>query len=204
MRVSTDEQDLQRQDFLIEEAKRSGYYIAGIYREKSSGARIDRPELQRMINDLQIGDVVIAEKIDRISRLPLIDAEMLVASIREKGAKISIPGVVDLSELVESSEGISRIVLEAIQQMLLKLALQMSRDDYLDRRERQKQGIELAKKSGLYKGRKPDESKNEIIIELRRAKKSIKETSVLTGCSISQVKRIWKIHNENLGAGNNR
>lgn len=199
MRVSTDEQDLQRQDNVIEEAKGNGYYIGGIYREKCSGARIDRPELQRMINDLQIGDVVIAEKIDRISRLPLSDAEMLVASIREKGAKISIPGVVDLSEFVASSEGISKIVLEAVQEMLLKLALQMSRDDYLDRRERQKQGIELAKRSGVYKGRRPDESKNELIIALRGAKKSIKETSVLTGCSISQVKRIWKIHKEKNG-----
>ncbi len=35
-----------------------------------------------MIEDLQSGEVVIAEKIDRISRLPLVEAERLVASIR--------------------------------------------------------------------------------------------------------------------------
>ena len=40
-----------------------------IYREKASGARPDRPELLRMIADLQPGEVVVAEKIDRISRL---------------------------------------------------------------------------------------------------------------------------------------
>ena len=45
-----------------------------------------------MIKDLQPGDVVIAEHIDRISRLPLPEAEKLVASIREKGARISVPG----------------------------------------------------------------------------------------------------------------
>lgn len=33
-------------------------------------ARADRPELLRMIADLQPGEVVIAEKVDRISRLP--------------------------------------------------------------------------------------------------------------------------------------
>lgn len=32
--------------------------------------------------------------------------------------------------------------------MLLRLALQMARDDYEDRRERQRQGIELAKQAG--------------------------------------------------------
>ncbi len=48
IRVCTDEQDLQRQESLREAAKRSGYYIAGVYKEKVSGARPDRPELLRM------------------------------------------------------------------------------------------------------------------------------------------------------------
>jgi hypothetical protein len=50
-RVSTDEQDLQRQERIEEEARRAGYYVAGVYREKASGARADRPELLRMIDD---------------------------------------------------------------------------------------------------------------------------------------------------------
>ncbi len=70
LRVSTDAQDLERQEAITTAAKAAGYYVAGIYREKASGARADRPELLRMIGDLQPGEVVIAEKIDRISRLP--------------------------------------------------------------------------------------------------------------------------------------
>lgn len=81
LRVSTDVQDLERQETIIASAKAAGYYIAGIYKEKASGARADRPELLRMVKDLQPGEVVIAEKIDRISRLPLAEAERLVASI---------------------------------------------------------------------------------------------------------------------------
>ena len=81
LRVSTDAQDLERQEAITTAAKAAGYYVAGIYREKASGARADRPELLRMIGDLQPGEVVIAEKIDRISRLPLPEAERLVASI---------------------------------------------------------------------------------------------------------------------------
>lgn len=133
-RVSTSEQDLTRQVDIEKTAIASGFYIAGIYREKASGARADRPELLRMIADLQSGDVVIAEKIDRISRLPLPEAEKLIASIRDKGARLAIPGIVDLSEMVAESDGVSRIVLESIQELLLKLVLQTARDDYEIRR----------------------------------------------------------------------
>src|SRR5687767_11005646 len=98
-RVSTDEQELARQEAIVTSARSEGYYIAGVYREKASGARADRPELLRMIADLQPGEAVVAESIDRISRLPLEDAEKLVATIRERGAKLAVPGVIDLSEL---------------------------------------------------------------------------------------------------------
>src|SRR3546814_3858083 len=85
LRVSTDAQDLRRQDAIVGEAKAAGYYVAAVYREKASGARADRPELLRMIADLQPGEVVIAEKIDRISRLPLTEAEQLVETFRARG-----------------------------------------------------------------------------------------------------------------------
>ncbi|WP_299496414.1 recombinase family protein [uncultured Shewanella sp.] len=195
LRVSTDEQDVTRQETIIEQAKNSGYYIAGVYKESASGARADRPELLRMISDLQVGDVVIAEKIDRISRLPLSEAENLIQSIKNKGAKLSIPNIVDLSDCIENSEGISKIVMEATQDLLLKLALQMARDDYEDRRERQKQGIEIAKAEGKYKGKKPNENINNLIVKLK-PHHSIKETAQLAGCSESQVKRIWKLHKQ--------
>ena len=38
LRVSSEEQDLARQERLIDEARSAGYYIAGVYREKASGA----------------------------------------------------------------------------------------------------------------------------------------------------------------------
>lgn len=194
LRVSSEEQDLLRQESVIQDAKDSGLYIAGIYREKASGSRADRPELMRLINDLQAGEVVVAERIDRISRLPLDEAEKLVDSIRSKGAGLSVPGIVDLSDLIGGAEGVARIVLDSVQELLLKIALQTSRDDYEDRRERQRQGIELAKSEGKYKGRQPDTKQHELIITLRKGKNSIKETANLVGCSESQVKRIWAMY----------
>lgn len=202
IRVSTDEQDLERQDSIIEGAGVAGYYVAAVYREKASGARADRPELLRMIADLKPGEVVIAEKIDRISRLPLAEAEKLVASIRAKGARLAVPGIVDLSDLAAGADGVAKIVLESVQGMLLKLALQMARDDYEDRRERQRQGIDLAKRDGRYTGRKPNRALHGRIVALRSGGTSIAETARLAECSESQVKRVWaeyqKLRNEKL------
>ena len=194
LRVSTDEQDLTRQTEIEQSTRTAGYYVAGVYREKASGARADRPELLRMIADLQPGEVVVAEKIDRISRLPLAEAEKLVASIRSKGAKLAVPGLVDLSDLAAETDGVARIVLESVQELLLKLALQMARDDYETRRERQSQGVRLAKAAGKYAGRVPDTVAHQRIVAHRAAGRTIKQTAELTRCSLSQVKRIWAMH----------
>jgi DNA invertase Pin-like site-specific DNA recombinase len=192
--VSTEEQDLTRQAEIVQSTQTSGFYVAGVYREKASGARADRPELLRMVADLQPGEVVVAEKIDRISRLPLPEAEQLVLSIRAKGAKLAIPGLVDLSDLAAGADGVSRIVLESVQELLLKLALQMAREDYETRRERQRQGVQLAKVAGKYAGRAPDLSTHRRIVTLRAAGQTIQRTAELTGSSASQVKRIWALH----------
>ena len=202
LRVSTDEQDLSRQADIVESTRAAGYYIAGVYREKASGARVDRPELLRMIADLQPGEVVVAEKIDRISRLPLAEAEQLVSKIRATGAKLAVPGLVDLSDFAAEADGIAKIVLESVQELLLKLALQMARDDYETRRERQRQGVQLAKAAGKYAGRVPDTAAHQRIVVLRRAGQNIKRTVELTGCSASQVKRIWALHLTNSKVGN--
>ena len=194
LRVSTDEQDLTRQADIEQSTRAAGYYVAGVYREKASGARSDRPELLRMISDLQPGEVVVAESIDRISRLPLHEAERLVASIRAKGANLAVPGLVDLSEVADSAEGVARIVLEAVQELLLKLALQMARDDYETRRQRQYQGIQLAKAEKKYAGRVPNAAVHQRIIALRTSGQTIKRTAELAGCCQSQVKRIWAMH----------
>ena len=191
LRVSTDEQDLTRQTEIEQSTRTAGYYVAGVYREKASGARADRPELLRMIADLQPGEVVVAEKIDRISRLPLDEAEKLVASIRSKGAKLVVPGLVDLAA---GTDGVARIVLESVQELLLRLALQMARDDYETRRERQRQGVRLAKTAGKYAGRSPNTTAHHRIVALRAAGQTIKQTAVLSGCSLSQVKRFWAMH----------
>ncbi|GHK90005.1 hypothetical protein ECZU17_59420 [Escherichia coli] len=71
-----------------------------------------------MIGDLQPGEVVIAEKIDRISRLPLPEAERPVASIQAKGARPSPAW--SIYPTGGRGRGVAKIVLEAVQIMLFR------------------------------------------------------------------------------------
>ena len=190
LRVSADDHGLKRQSAVVESARADGYYIAGVYAEKASGARPDRPVLFRMVEDLQPGDVVVAERIDRISCLPFTEAELLVASIRAEGARLSVPGVVYLSDLAAEAESVTKIVLESVRSMLLKLAVQMALDDYELRRVRQRQGIDSAMKAGRYKGgRTPNVLVHARVVALR-----------LAGCSIGLVKIAWAAHQNPLAA----
>jgi DNA invertase Pin-like site-specific DNA recombinase len=75
----------------------------------------------------------------------------------------------------------------------------MARDDFEDRRERQRQGIELAKAGGKYAGRQADLVTHERIIVLRSGGNSISRTAKLTGCSEAQVKRVWARHRKESG-----
>lgn len=120
----------------------------------------------------------------------LCQAERLVASIQAKGARLAVPGVVDLSDLAAEAQGVAKIV-PAVQIMLFRLALQMARDDYEDRRERQRQGIELARQAGRYKGRRADPKRRAQVVALRKSGYSINKTAELAGYSAAQVKRIW-------------
>ena len=189
-RVSSESQDLTRQQKLIDEAKVAGFYVAAVYSEKASGTTEKRPELQRMIADLQPGETIIAEYLDRITRLPMDKAEALMATIRAKGAKVSVPGLIDLPK---AGEGVADIVMNAMQEMLLKIALYQCRQDYETRRQRQAEGIAVAKaKGGVYKGRKPDTIANAKIVELRAIGYTIAKIASTLNVSESQVKLIMK------------
>jgi DNA invertase Pin-like site-specific DNA recombinase len=49
----------------------------------------------------------------------------------------------------------------AINGMLLDMLAAVARKDYEDRRRRQRQGIEKAKRQGLYRGRREDTARND-------------------------------------------
>ncbi len=86
-RVSTQDQDLRVQ---LKQLKTAG--CVDIYREKVSGAYTLRPQLGKMLQRLQAGDVVTITKLDRLGR-STVDLLDLVRKIDAAGA-----GFVSLSE----------------------------------------------------------------------------------------------------------
>ncbi|MFZ7142615.1 recombinase family protein [Avibacterium avium] len=203
MRVSTEEQDLQRQDKLIEDAKQKGFYVVAVYREKISGTTEweKRPELARLIEDLQQNDVVIAESIDRLTRLEPKKALELIDAIQSKGAKIQVPEVFDMNTLSQSIGGQASVfdphflmsdLFSALQNMFFKLAVSVAYNDYQKRKERQHQGIALARKQRKYRGRQPNIELHNAIIEQRKNGTTIKKTAAILNTSESTVLRVWR------------
>ena len=198
-RVSTEGQELTRQQSLREEAEAKGYMVVATYSEKASGTSEERPELLRMMADLNPGDTIIAEHLDRITRLPLDKAEALMALIEAKGAKVSVPGLIDLPAM--ELDGLAGIVFKSAQDMLRKIALYQCRADWETRRERQRQGIAVEREADKlrppserkYKGgRKADTVTNTKIVEFREMNVTIAAIARKLEVSESQVKLVLK------------
>lgn len=85
-RVSTAEQNLDRQLIALKEAG-----CEEIYSEKITGTKKDRPELQRMLEELEEGDTVIVKELTRVSR-STIDMLELVDQISKKGCYVKSLG----------------------------------------------------------------------------------------------------------------
>jgi len=81
-RVSNEEQNLDRQ---IDILKQAG--CDRIYEEKVSGIKKERPELNKILDQIRMGDVIIISDLTRLSR-SVKDLFSLVEQIEEKGANI--------------------------------------------------------------------------------------------------------------------
>lgn len=81
-RVSTVDQNLDRQVQALQEAG-----CEKIYQEKVTGTKIDRPELQKLLAELEAGDTVIVKELTRVSR-STSDMLNLVDQITKKGCHI--------------------------------------------------------------------------------------------------------------------
>nr|WP_238135555.1 recombinase family protein [Xanthomonas fragariae] len=78
LRASTDEQDAQRARSSLDHfARKRGMGICNYYAENASGARLDRPELFRLLADSRPSDVLLIEDVDRLSRLAGAEWETL-------------------------------------------------------------------------------------------------------------------------------
>ena len=82
LRASTVDQDASRaRDQLNAFAADRGLSVAAWYVENESGAKLARPELFRLLNDSQAGDVLLIEQVDRLSRLTAAEQRVLQTGV---------------------------------------------------------------------------------------------------------------------------
>ncbi|MGV0169091.1 recombinase family protein [Furfurilactobacillus sp. WILCCON 0119] len=140
-RVSTTEQNLDRQ---IAALKNAG--VEKIFSDKQSGKDIERPELQKMLHYIRDDDIVFVMSLDRLSR-NADDITMLIQKIKDAGASFQSLDLPDFSSIPD--RGLRNMLTDVIQSVF-KFQAESER---LRIRERQAQGIKLAKERGIYKGR---------------------------------------------------
>lgn len=196
LRASTSDQNAKRaQNTLQQFVQQKGRRVAGWYIENESGASLQRPELLRLLNDAAIGDAILIEQIDRLSRLDESSWFTLKEMLLKKELKV-ISLDLPTSHLAFSSQitdEFTNSMMKAINGMMMDMLAAIARKDYQDRRRRQAEGIEKAKAEGKYKGRQPDLALHEKIYQLRVVNKlSISDTAKLANVSGRTVIRVAK------------
>lgn len=178
-RVSTIDQNLDRQ---IDALRAYGIDDRLIYREKISGTKRDRPELQRMLRELQQGDTVIVADLTRISRSTkdLLD---IVDQIKQKQAFIK--SIKD-TWLDTSSENPYNSFLLTVMSGLSQLERDLTS-------QRTKEGLAAAKARGRNGGRPSKQNeKGDMVRALADSGMKIAEIVRQTGLSRSTVNRILR------------
>lgn len=195
LRASTEDQDATRARGQLQEfTSEKGLKVASWYVENVSGATLQRPELMRLLDDAQPGDVLLLEQVDRLARLTQSDWETLKGLIQSKGLKVVALDLPTSHGLLQagSGEDFTSRMLSAINAMLLDILAAVARKDYEDRRKRQEQGIKKAQEAGKYKGRQPDLKLHERIKTLRDAGQSWSDIQEVLGVSRATVSKVLK------------
>ena len=136
IRVSTQEQNTIRQEVLMESLG-----VEEIYIDRMSGKNINRPELQKMMDYVRHGDVVIVESISRFARNTR-DLLELVERLTAKGVEF-----VSRKEAIDTTTPTGKFMLT-----VFGAVAELEREYIL---QRQREGIAIAKNLGKYTGCKP-------------------------------------------------
>ncbi|AUZ76280.1 MULTISPECIES: recombinase family protein [Aeromonas] len=171
-RVSTGGQSLEVQLRALAECNK-------VFQEKVSGASDDRPQLALLLDYVKEGDVVMVTKLDRLARNTRHLLE-ISEFLQHKQVALRI-----LNLGIDTSTPTGKLMLTMIGAIAT-----FERELML---ERQAEGIELAKRRGVYKGRKPTAmAKGNEVLALVAKGLPRAEIAKRTGISISSVQRILR------------
>ncbi len=135
-RVSTIGQSILRQDVMMQEQN-----IEKVFTEKISGKDRNRPELQKMLDFVREGDIVVIESISRLARSAR-DFLNILDELEQKQVAL-----VSLKEQIDTSTPTGRFLVSVFAALA-----QLEREQILTR---QKEGIAAQKAVGTYTGGRP-------------------------------------------------
>lgn len=147
-RVSSKDQNLARQ---IKALKDFGIQDSMIFYDKLSGKDFNRPEYIRMIKKVKRGDVIVIKSIDRLGRNYDEILEQWRCMTRERCVDIVVIDMPLLDTRNKSGDLTGTLISDIVLQLLSYVA--QTEREYI--RERQKEGIAIAKEKGVKFGR-PD------------------------------------------------
>ena len=162
VRASTKDQDAERalDDLVMFSKKYGDKYVS--YVENHTGTKLERPELTKLLNESNNGDILLVESVDRLSRLTQKDFDILKERIKQKGLRLI---VADLPTThVTASDNMTGELMSVINSMLIDLLATMARLDNEKRKERIKQG--LARSGYKPTGKKANDEKHKQILDL--------------------------------------
>ena len=130
--------------------------MAPIFTDKASGKDIQRPELERLLAFVRESDTVVVHSMDRLAR-NLDDLRRIVQNLTQRGVRIEFVKE-NLAVTGEDSP---------MANLMLSVMGGFAEFERALIRERQREGIALARQRGAYRGRKKSLN-NEQTIELKR------------------------------------
>lgn len=172
-RVSTYGQDL---DVQIEALEREG--CDKIYSEHYTGTKTERPEFQKLIDEIESGDMLVVTKLDRIARSAMQGSE-LVKELIDKGVRVNIINM----GIMDNTPGSN-----LVRNIFFSFA-EYERDLII---ERTQEGKAIARqREGFREGRPKKFSKKQLnhAMLLKESGMSYKQVAEMTGISKSTLAR---------------
>ena len=167
IRVSSEGQNNERQ--------LDGVALDMTFSEKVSGKDTNRPQLKAMLSHARKGDVIFVHSMDRLSR-SLSDLEAIVTDLTKRGVTVSFkhPAMTFTGEDSPMS------------MLMLQLLGAVGQFERALIRERQMEGIAIAKTKGVYKGRKPKLDKAGVENLQQMAASGVKKVEIAEKFGISR------------------
>jgi DNA invertase Pin-like site-specific DNA recombinase len=189
-RISTTEGQTSASQY--DDAKAQGVDIKHVHIDEGvSGyhvAPMDRTEWKRVMDKLSDGGTLYVRWVDRISRR-YDELSKVMQQLMGMGVKVicTLNGMVFDGSAADATN-------KAIRDSLLAFMAAQGEADYLNRREMQKRGINIAKANGTYKGRRKAADAATVATWRTENGASIKATAEEFEISVATVKRYIAAH----------